>query len=119
MPGWIWILLVVFLLIVLVCGIAYAIVRAKHAIEAVHPLAARFGHDMAAIQEAQDEPAPERKPIVMARSLSDAQQDYEDAHAALVSHKIERKAARDAQRWPRGAAFGTPAEQKDDPQVRR
>ncbi len=119
MPGWVWVLLVLFLIAVLIAGAVFVFLRGKAALGLLAPLGHRAQKDMAAIQEAQDQPAPERKQVVLGRPLADVREDYEDAHTDLLRHKNRRKAERDAARWPRWAAFGTQDEQKDDPQVRR
>lgn len=119
MPGWVWVLLVIFLLAVLVAGAVFVFLRGKAALDLLTPLGRRVRKDTAAIQEAQNQPAPEREQIVLGRPLADVRKDYEDAHTDLLRHKNARKADRDEARWPRWAAFGTPKEEKDDPQVRR
>lgn len=119
MPGWVWVLLVIFLLAMLVSGAVFVFRRGKAAIDLLTPLGHRAQEDMDAIRRAQDQPVPERQEIVLGRTLADVRSDYEDAHTDLLRHKNARKADRDASRWPRWAAFGTQDEQKDDPQVRR
>lgn len=118
MPGWIWILLVIFLLLVLVAGAIYVFRHAKAAIGLLTPLVHRAQTDMDAINRASQQPVGEREPIVLDRSLADVRQDYENAHVRLLQHKNERRARRDAERWPRWRDFGTAQEHTDDPQVR-
>lgn len=118
MPGWIWVCLVIFLLLVLVAGGLYVFLQVKKGLTQLSPLSRSFQKDLAQIRRASDEPAPQRKPIMLARSLSSMRQDYEDAHTSLLRHKNACKAQRDSPRWERWAVFGTADEQKTDPQVR-
>lgn len=107
MPGWIWICLVVFLLLVLVGGTAYVFWRGRRALRHLSPVTKRVQKDLSQIREATDQPSGRGKLPVLARPLEDVRMDYEQAHMDLLRHKMKRREQRDASAWKRWSASTT------------
>jgi uncharacterized membrane protein len=113
MPGWIWVLLVIFLIAVIVSGCWYAFRHLRQGLASLTPLEQAAQKDLAQISSARDSAAQtSNKPLVLSRAIGDAASDYEEAHFHLVSHRQKIHDQRD-QRWARWARFNSDEELAD------
>ncbi|MCI1984123.1 MAG: hypothetical protein LKJ47_05060 [Bifidobacteriaceae bacterium] len=107
MPGWIWIILVVFMLIMIVGGAAYAFFKGLHTVRGLSTLGAHAQKDMAAMQT-EPQPRTQRNPA-FTQPLEDTAKAYEDAHLKRREYKAARR-NRHVATWRRWEAFNTKRE---------
>lgn len=90
MPWWIWLLLALFMIAMIVAGVAYAIIHAMRGLRNVAPLGARFSELMNAMQDigSADDDTTDTVPS-FAEPLTVTADRYAEAHARV----IERQAA--------------------------
>lgn len=96
MPGWVWPFLVLFMIIICVVGVVYAVRKALHASRIVGSLAQTVQNSLSTAQ--QNEDAVIQQAPAFTQPLSSSSERYAQAHA----HVLERKASahsRHLQRW--------------------
>lgn len=103
MPWWIWLLLALFMLGMIVAGIAYALLHGYHAIQRIAGIGGRLGQSISSMSEVQAESSPEEPPL-FTQSLAIAQERYADAHAEIIRRK-QAKRSRHAAVWSRWSHF--------------
>ena len=99
MPWWVWVLCVVFLLGVIVAGLAVVAVHGMRALRVIGETGQRVAEPLGRMGEAQAEPVPDQDPSFV-QPLRASVERYEIAHAA----KLRRRAAiedRHADAWRR------------------
>ncbi|NEG69125.1 hypothetical protein [Bifidobacterium choloepi] len=101
MPGWIWWILVAFLIVMLVIGVVYVV---RHALGAMHKLSAVGGKVSDRVSQMGVDPdavatAPEAP--IFTQPLSVATERYSDAHAEIIEQRQARRERHMAtwQRW--------------------
>lgn len=102
MPGWVWILLVIFLLVMLVAGAVYAI---RHALAALHVVNETGGRIADVFARLEQEPTPkevETPSFVLPLEVSADR--YADAHSAVIRHQEETR-SKHAAVWKRWKTF--------------
>lgn len=104
MPGWIWVLLVLFMLAMIVAGGIYAFLKAKAAFGKLGGLNSHVQKAMEAIN-AEPEPREEHAPA-LTNPLAQSAQRYEEAHAARLDYK-QAKRNRHVITWRRWERFNT------------
>ncbi|WP_346682629.1 hypothetical protein [Bifidobacterium pullorum] len=103
MPWWIWLVLVVFMLVMLIAGLAYAALHLWRAFGKVSRTGAVIGEHMAAFQDtASSEELPE--PPLFTQPLSVASERYSQAHAEVIRRR-EAKRSRHVEAWARWRRF--------------
>lgn len=103
MPWWIWLVLVVFMLVMLIAGLAYAALHLWRAFGKVSRIGAVIGEHMAAFQDtAPSEEQPE--PPLFTQPLSVASERYSQAHAEVIRRR-EAKRGRHVEAWTRWRRF--------------
>lgn len=105
MPGWVWVILVLFLVAMIALGVFYAFRHGSAALSSVAPEGRRIRKDLAALSDKETQ--PDRKPLALERPVGQMAQDYEDAHYRLVRHRLQVRNHRDAENWRRWADFNT------------
>jgi uncharacterized membrane protein len=110
MPGWIWIILVLFLVTMIAVGLWYAFCHFRQALASLTPLQHTIQKDMNEISAVRDRAQHgSSKPLVLTHSVGQTAADYEEAHYRLVVHRQKAHNRRD-QRWARWARFNTDTE---------
>ncbi|MBT1161671.1 MULTISPECIES: hypothetical protein [Bifidobacterium] len=89
MPWWIWLLLALFMIAMIVAGVAYAVIHAMRGIRNVSGVGARIGELLNAMQEPESTAETMQTPS-FAEPLADVADRYATAHAEVV----ERQAAK-------------------------
>ena len=103
MPWWIWLVLVVFMLVMIVAGLAYAAMTLWRAFGKVSRTGAAIGEHMAAFQNtapSDGQPAPP----LFTQPLSVASERYSQAHAEVIRRR-EAKRSRHVEAWARWRRF--------------
>lgn len=97
MPGWIWWILALFMILMLVIGAIYAIRHAMAAMRTVSAIGSQASERFALMQvdthDIADVPAPS-----FTQPLKHTADQYADAHAQVIERK-ERRRDRHAQTW--------------------
>ena len=103
MPCLIWLVLVVFMLVMIVAGLAYAALHLWRAFGKVSRTGAAIGEHMAAFQNtAPSDGQPE--PPLFTQPLSVASERYSQAHAEVIRRR-EAKRSRHVEAWARWRRF--------------
>jgi flagellar basal body-associated protein FliL len=104
MPGWIWVLLVLFMIGMIIAGGIYAFLKAKGALSTLGGLGS---HVQKAMEAMSTEPeAIEAHAPAVTDSLAQTAQRYEEAHTARLEHK-QMKRNRHVATWRRWDRFNT------------
>ncbi|PJM74776.1 hypothetical protein [Bifidobacterium simiarum] len=103
MPGWIWIVLVVFLFVVLIVGGVYVIL---HAIAAMHVIGGTGDRVAQRLSRIESEGATERsaEPPAFTRPLSETAERYAATQARIIEHR-EQVHQRHVAAWKRWKTF--------------
>lgn len=104
MPGWIWVILAVFMLVMIVAGGIFAFLKAKGAFSGLGELNARVQKDLSAIGEKEDLRSPSAPAVT--HPLARTAERYADIHAATLDRKAARR-ARHTEHWSRWEKFNT------------
>lgn len=104
MPGWIWVLLVIFMLVMIVAGAAYAFLKAKKSLSIAGALGSHVGKVMDKLGEEPEDSAPHVP--ALAQPLADTAKVYEDAHKSRLEYKQARRNKHTAT-WRRWEKFNT------------
>lgn len=104
MPGWIWVLLVIFMLVMIIAGAAYAFFKAKKSL----PIAGALGSHVSKVMDKLGEEPEDSAPHVpaVAQSLVDTAKAYEDAHKSRLEYKQARR-NKHTVTWRRWEKFNT------------
>lgn len=102
MPWWIWLLLALFMLAMLIAGIAYAILRAIAALRTLGDVGEKVSGPLSALGELHADGNEDAQTPSFAEPLRGPLERYIAAHAALLSRKA-RKEDRHADVWRRWA----------------
>lgn len=102
MPWWIWLLLVIFMLVMLVAGLAYAAFRLWKGVQKIGGTGAAIGERFDAMGR-KDEPKPDEPPL-FTQPLSVASDRYAEAHAQVLRRKAAKR-ARHITAWERWRRF--------------
>lgn len=103
MPGWVWILLVLFMIAMLVSGAVYAIIHAIRAGKTVGQVGESVGRHMPQPVDKDARPRESTGPF-FAQPLNKASERYSQAHADLLRRK-NYKRDRHASAWARWKHF--------------
>lgn len=104
MPGWIWWILVAFLIVMLVIGVVYVV---KHALAAVHKMSAvgsKVSDRLALMGIDPDAQESQAEPPIFTQPLSVASDRYADAQAEVMERRQARQ-ERHYATWQRWAKF--------------
>ncbi|KAB7790751.1 hypothetical protein [Bifidobacterium leontopitheci] len=104
MPWWVWLLLALFMLAMIVIGIAYALLHGYRALKTLGDIGERVGRPLAALSEVSSGGSDEPEPPLFTQPLEVAASRYE----ATQAEKMRRSAAkreRHAQRWAAWSRF--------------
>lgn len=97
MPWWIWLLLALFMLVMIIAGVAYAILHAVRGMKSIAPLGARISELVNAMQDASvDEKSVE--PPVFTKPLVETSDRYAQAHARVIERQAAKR-ERHIQQW--------------------
>ena len=97
MPWWIWLLLALFMLTMIITGIAYAGIHGYRAFKDSAKVASRIAQRFDAMGQPLPETTQDESPF-FTRPLQDAADCYAQAHAEVINrHEVRR--ARHAQQW--------------------
>lgn len=102
MPWWIWLILALFMVAMLVAGVAYVLVHGLRALHGLGELGARFGEVTSRLGdsvEASDPGAP-----MFTRTWSEGAERYADAHAENISRRGAKR-ERHVERWAEWSRF--------------
>lgn len=98
MPWWVWLILVLFMVAMLVAGVAYAVLHAIRAAHSVGVVGAKLGERLSALSDVDEASvAPDTRPL-FTLPLDVATGRYADAHAGVISRR-EAKRDRHAATW--------------------
>lgn len=102
MPGWVWVVLVIFFLVMLVSGIIYAV---RHAISALHVVAGTGDDITNALARLEQDPETREKQVPsFVLPIDVSAERYADAHSAVIRHQEEIR-SRHAAIWKRWKTF--------------
>lgn len=104
MPWWIWIVLVVFMLVMLIVGLAYVALRLWRGFQTVSGTGAALGERLAAFGQASAPDARDDVPPSFTQPLSVASERYSDAHAGVVRRRSAKR-IRHIETWSRWRRF--------------
>lgn len=97
MPWWIWLLLALFMLTMIITGIAYAGIHGYRAFKDSAKVASRIAQRFDVMGQPLPETTQDESPF-FTRPLQDAADCYAQAHAEVINrHEVRR--ARHAQQW--------------------
>lgn len=99
MPWWVWLLLVLFMIVMIVAGGAYAIRRAIAALHVASETGARIGERIARMGEPAETEPDDDAPI-FTQPLRTAADRYEQAHVGVILRKEARR-RRHVEAWKR------------------
>ncbi|BDR54644.1 hypothetical protein KIMH_07550 [Bombiscardovia apis] len=102
MTGWIWPILVVFMLVMLVCGAMYVFRRARDASRVATSLAAAIQQRLSAAQ--QTEPTQADETPAFTQPLSASSDRYAQAHKRVIERKAQTR-VRHEMKWADWAHF--------------
>lgn len=109
MPGWIWVILVIFLFAMLIIGTIYVVRHAVAALRTVGMVGGRVSEVMSRLGEEQPQ-SGEEQPI-FTQPLRTATDRYAEAHAKVIEHR-EQVQNRHAAIWKRWKSFNEPDRNK-------
>lgn len=104
MPGWIWIVLVIFMFAMLIAGGIYAFAKARAALGNLGGLSVHLRKVLEAVEQGAGD-TPASLPAVT-KPLADTAERYENVHAQKLQRKQDRK-ARHVQNWQRWEKFNS------------
>ncbi|MBT1177957.1 hypothetical protein JS532_10415 [Bifidobacterium callimiconis] len=102
MPGWVWVLLVIFLLAMLITGSVYAVRRALAALHAVNETGGRVADIFARLDQEPTTGDAEAPSFILPLEVSADR--YADAHSVVIRHQEETR-SRHATVWKRWKTF--------------
>ncbi|MFT8355897.1 MAG: hypothetical protein ABF780_03030 [Bifidobacterium aquikefiri] len=99
MPGWIWLLLVIFMIVVLIAGAAYVVFRALAAMRTATKLSTVIGAKIADAQSSSQDKEPQDP--LLTQPLSVASDRYSQTHAEVLRrhNRIHERHMRTWQQW--------------------
>ena len=97
MPWWLWLLLALFMLTMIITGIAYAGIHGYRAFKDSAKVASRIAQRFDAMGQPLPEATQDESPF-FTRPLQDAADRYAQAHAEVINRREARR-ARHAQQW--------------------
>lgn len=97
MPWWLWLLLALFMLTMIIAGIAYAGIHGYRAFKDSAKVASRIAQRFDAMGQPLPEATQDESPF-FTRPLQDAADRYAQAHAEVINRREARR-ARHAQQW--------------------
>ncbi|MBM6699296.1 hypothetical protein H7U32_02920 [Bifidobacterium pullorum subsp. saeculare] len=103
MPWWVWLVLALFMLAMLVAGLAYAALHAFRGVKSLSDVGGCLGERVAKLSQPSPDGAADEAPF-FTRPLTDATDRYADAHAAVLARKAAKR-ERHAERWARWRRF--------------
>lgn len=103
MPGWVWVVLACFFVIMLVLGTLFAFHHAKNAARTIKPVIEHTQEKLAQMKEQKSEDVDSLDPIFV-RPLDVAIDEYAAAHADVLARRDERR-QRYATAWTRWSRF--------------
>lgn len=103
MPWWIWLLLALFMLAMIIAGIAYAGIHGYRAFKDSAKTASRMAQCFDAMGRPSKEAVQDESPF-FTRPLQEAADRYAQAHAEVIN-RHEARRARHAQQWARWKHF--------------
>lgn len=103
MPWWIWLVLAVFMLVMIVAGLAYAALHLWRGVRKVSSTGAAIGERLASFQDTAPESAGPEPPL-FTQPLAVASERYSQAHAEVIRRR-ERRRDRHAEAWGRWRRF--------------
>ena len=102
MPGWIWVILVIFLFAMLIIGTIYVVRHAIAALRTVGTVGDRVDEVMSHISDGRPQTGEEQP--IFTQPLRTATDRYAEAHAKVIEHK-EQVQNRHAAIWKRWKSF--------------
>ncbi|NMM93262.1 hypothetical protein [Bifidobacterium oedipodis] len=103
MPWWIWLILALFMLVMIVAGLAFVVWRGICAAKDVQHIGDRIGKRLAELGAVQQMEQPSEPPL-FTQPLQVAQERYADAHAEVYRAKAATR-NRHAQAWAKWKRF--------------
>lgn len=90
MPGWIWLVLVVFMLAMLATGVLYVVVHAVRAVKKASAVGDAVSSTLGKMSVDADAVAP-GEPAIFTQPLSTAADRYSQAHAQVIRRQEARR----------------------------
>lgn len=103
MPWWIWLILALFMLAMIIAGLAYAALHGLHALKGMTDIGVRLGERVAAMGEPSETNDSTEAPL-FTQPLSVAQDRYAEAHADVIRRKGTKR-DRHARAWAKWKRF--------------
>ncbi|MCH4208556.1 hypothetical protein [Bifidobacterium sp.] len=104
MPGWIWVVLVLFMLVVLVAGAAFVVVHAIRAMRVISDVGSAVNDRIAAMSERDESGETQNATAVFAQPLRTASERYAQAHSRVIARRMRRH-ERHVERWTQWRTF--------------
>lgn len=106
MPWWIWLILSLFMLAMIVAGIAYAALHGFRALNGIAEIGGRLGKPLSELADVPQD-ADAREPLApptFTQPLNSAISRYDDAQVDVIRHR-NAKRERHARAWARWSRF--------------
>lgn len=103
MPWWIWLILALFMLAMIICGLVYAGIHGIRALRDASETGGRIGEKLSAMGE-PDSVGHTPEPAIFTQPLSVAQDRYAEAHAEVIRRRAAKR-ERHIRAWNRWKRF--------------